>query len=89
LDLISVNRKLWKHSQGLYGLYCSLICYTDDQLKEDEMGGACGTHGREEKCLKEFGGESLEDQGVDVRKVLSGFFNATTFPYRFCGPPSW
>jgi hypothetical protein len=71
LDLISVNRKLGKHSEELYGLYASLICYTDDQIKEDEMGGACGTHGGEEKCLKEFGGESLEDQGVDVRMALS------------------
>jgi len=34
------------------------------------MGRACGTHGGEEKCLNEFGRESLEDQGVDVRMAL-------------------
>jgi hypothetical protein len=74
LDLISVNRKLGKHhSEELYGVYSSLICCTDDQIKENEMGRACGTHGGEEKCLNAFGGESLEDQGVDVRMALSVF----------------
>jgi len=69
---MSVNRKLGKqHSEGLYGLYSSLVCCTDDQIKEDEMDRTCGTHGGEEKCLNEFGRESLEDQGVDVRMALS------------------
>jgi len=72
LDLISVNGKLGKHhSEELYGLYSSLICCTDDQIKENEMSKACGTHGGEEKCLSEFGRESLEDQVVDVRMALS------------------
>jgi hypothetical protein len=26
-------------------------CYYGDQIKEDEMGGACSTHGRDEKCV--------------------------------------
>jgi hypothetical protein len=26
-----------------------------DQIKEDEMGGACSTYGRDEKCLQCFG----------------------------------
>jgi hypothetical protein len=52
LDLISVDRKLGKqHTGELCGLYSSLTCCTDDQIKEDEMGRACGTHGGEEKCL--------------------------------------
>jgi hypothetical protein len=31
--------------------------YLGYQIKEDEMGGACGMHG-EEKCTQEFGGET-------------------------------
>jgi hypothetical protein len=59
LDLISVNRKLGKHHiEELYGLYPSLICCTGDQIKEDEMGRACGTHGGEEKCLSELFGRA-------------------------------
>jgi hypothetical protein len=30
-----------------------LIKYSGDQIKEDEMGGACGTYG-EEKCMQVF-----------------------------------
>jgi hypothetical protein len=26
--------------------------YYGDQIKEDEMGGACNTHGRDEKCIQ-------------------------------------
>jgi hypothetical protein len=28
-----------------------------DQVKEDEMGGACSMHGRCEKCIQNFGGK--------------------------------
>jgi hypothetical protein len=40
------------------------------QVKANEVGGACGKHGRGEKNVQGFGGESqregyhLEDQGV-------------------------
>jgi hypothetical protein len=35
-------------------------------LKEDEMGGACSTHGRDEKCIQHFGTETWrEDLCVD------------------------
>jgi hypothetical protein len=26
-----------------------------DEIKEDQMGGACGTHGTEEKCIQVLG----------------------------------
>jgi len=29
-----------------------------DQIKEDEMGGACGTYGGDEKCVQGFGEEA-------------------------------
>jgi hypothetical protein len=40
------------------------------------MGGACGTHGGEERCIQSFGGghlkerDHLEDLGVDGRIIL-------------------
>jgi len=35
----------------LHNLYVS----PNDQIKEDEMGGACSTHGKNEKCIQYFG----------------------------------
>jgi hypothetical protein len=32
--------------------------YSGNQIKEDEMGGACGTYGGDEKCIQGFGEES-------------------------------
>jgi hypothetical protein len=47
--------------------------YWDDQIKEDEMGGACSAHGHE-KCVQNFVGKpegnTLEDIGVDGRVIL-------------------
>jgi len=31
--------------------------YTGDQIKKNEMGRACGTYGRQERCIYDFGGE--------------------------------
>jgi hypothetical protein len=31
--------------------------YSGDHVKDDAMGGACGTYGGEEKCIESFGGE--------------------------------
>jgi hypothetical protein len=43
-----------------------------DQIKDNEVGGTCGTHGRGEEHVQGFDGkagmrEPLEDQGVDGR----------------------
>jgi len=27
--------------------------YKGDQIKQDEMGGACSMHGKDEKCIKD------------------------------------
>jgi len=43
------DRRLWGTSQR--GASCSVLLtkyYLGDQIKEDEMGGACGTYGAEE-----------------------------------------
>jgi hypothetical protein len=37
----------------------------DDQIKEDEMSGACSMHGKNQKCLQNFGQNTLE--------MLNGF----------------
>jgi hypothetical protein len=40
------------------------------------MGGACGFYGRQERCVRDFGGKKLmdtdhlEDTGVDGRIIL-------------------
>jgi hypothetical protein len=48
-------RKL--HDEELHGLY-SLPSIMGDQSKEDEIGGACGAHGRGERCIQHFGWEA-------------------------------
>jgi hypothetical protein len=47
------------HDEELHGLYFSptRYCY-GEQRKEDEMGGACGAHGRGEWCIQHFGWEA-------------------------------
>jgi hypothetical protein len=45
-------------------------CYFGDQIKEDEMGHACGMYGGEEKCIQILAEkmkerDHLEDLGVN------------------------
>jgi hypothetical protein len=47
-------RKL--HKKELHNLYSSLDIIR--QVKANEVGGACGTHGRGEKCVQGFGGKA-------------------------------
>jgi hypothetical protein len=32
--------------------------YYSDQIKENEVGGACGTHGGEEKYIQDYSGRA-------------------------------
>jgi hypothetical protein len=32
--------------------------YSDDQITKNEVGGACGTYGGEERCIQDFGEET-------------------------------
>jgi len=41
--------------------------YVSDQIKEDEMGGAFVTHGRDEKCIQNFVGNH------EVKRPLGEF----------------
>jgi hypothetical protein len=35
-------------------IICTLIIYYDDQIKKDEMGGACSTYGKDDKFIRSF-----------------------------------
>ena len=43
------------HNEELYGLYCSSNII--GVIKKNEMGGACSTYGRQERCIQGFGAE--------------------------------
>ena len=46
------------HNEGLYDMYLLLTkCYSGDHLEKNEMSGACGMYGGEERCIQCFGGE--------------------------------
>jgi hypothetical protein len=32
--------------------------YSGDQIKKNEVGGACSTYGGGERCIQDFGGET-------------------------------
>jgi hypothetical protein len=32
--------------------------YSGDQIRKNEMGGTCGTHGGQEKCIKGYCGRA-------------------------------
>jgi hypothetical protein len=49
-------RKL--HSKELHSLYLSPDIIRQDQVKSNEVGRACGTHGRGEKRVQGFGGKA-------------------------------
>jgi len=39
-------------------IYTAQKTPSDDQIKTNEMGGACGTYGGEGKCTQGFGGDT-------------------------------
>ena len=48
--------------------YLLLTKHSVYQIKEDEVGGACGTYGGEMKCIQGFGGEIVEKRSLGRRK---------------------
>ena len=50
------GRKL--HNEELNDLYSSLNIVSVDQIKKNEIVGACSTHGGEKRCIWGFGRES-------------------------------
>jgi len=43
---------------GEWGRWSVLTKYVGDQIKKNEMGGACSTYGEEERCIQDLGGET-------------------------------
>jgi hypothetical protein len=50
----------WKTVVQLGTSYLVILSkyYMGGEIKKNEMGGACGTYGRQEKCLQGFGKET-------------------------------
>jgi hypothetical protein len=42
----------------LHGYELDTKYLSDDQIKKNEVGGACGMHGGGERCTQDFGGET-------------------------------
>jgi hypothetical protein len=39
------------------GVFLTILC-RGDQIKKNEMGGACGKYGRQERCIQDLGWET-------------------------------
>jgi hypothetical protein len=50
------------HNEELHNLYASPKYYSGDQMKEDEIGGTCSTHGTADKCIQRFGRKTQRDE---------------------------
>ena len=61
-------------------IWCFAVICPGDQIKKNEIGGACITNGGEERRIQGFGGETrkkretLGDPDVDGRKILRWIF---------------
>jgi hypothetical protein len=53
-----MNRRVKLHSEELHNVYSSHSYHKVDQIKDNEVGGACGTHGKRGKSVQGFGGET-------------------------------
>jgi hypothetical protein len=63
------------HNEELYDPYSSPNINRVMESRVMRMGWACGTYGKQERCIKGFGGrpeeaDHLEDRGVDGRIIL-------------------
>jgi hypothetical protein len=50
----------WRNSlnEELFDLYSCTHITRSDEIKENDVGGACGIYGRKNKCIKCFGEET-------------------------------
>jgi hypothetical protein len=55
-EVTGERRKL--HSRELHNFYSSSDIIRQIKIKEHEVGGACGTHGKGEKGVQGFGGKA-------------------------------
>jgi hypothetical protein len=76
-----VTRKWRKlHNEELNGLYSSRLIVPCDKIENNEIDGACGAFGEEERRIQGIGGRNLRerarlgDPGIDGRIILRWFF---------------
>jgi hypothetical protein len=43
--------------------------HLEDQIKDNEVGGACGTHGRGEKSVQGFGGKARGKETIRMTEA--------------------
>jgi hypothetical protein len=55
-------RKL--HSEELHNLYSSPDIIRQVKVKANEVGGVCGTHGRGDKSVQDFGGKARRKETI-------------------------
>jgi len=50
MDIVTGGQRKWQYGE-LHDLFFLQNSYWGDQIKEGEMGTACGTYWREKKCI--------------------------------------
>jgi hypothetical protein len=56
-------KRLMKWDFSIHVSYASSYrLVTQGDVKEDEMGGACSSHGRDEKCIQHFGRKTWREE---------------------------
>jgi hypothetical protein len=57
--------------------------------KENEVGGACGTHGRREKSVQDFGGKARRTQTTSKDRCIDGRMGSQWNLGRLAGGVEW
>jgi hypothetical protein len=60
-EIFVSKRDEWRkvHNEKLSDLYCSpYVRYSGGQMKKSKIGGACSTHGEDERCKRDFSGKT-------------------------------
>ena len=52
------------HQWNIISFILLIKYYSCDQIMKKEMGGACGTYGRQEICVQAFGGDALGKESI-------------------------
>lgn len=58
-----IRENVERNCRGLLQVLQTYCTYCDDKIKSMRVE-ACGTYGREEKCIKDFGGENWGNRAL-------------------------
>ena len=56
-NMVERGVKNYNKYSGCIKKFCTPIQISGDPMKKNEMGGECGTYGRQERCIQGFGGK--------------------------------